>query len=60
LLTLLADFDPAAVEFIATNQPALQPLLADAWPEWEKLVHNYAFAEAEARLTRALENFPTP
>jgi two-component system sensor histidine kinase/response regulator len=60
LAQLLADFDSAAVEFIETNQTALSPLFpADAWAEFEKLVQNYSFNDAEARLTEALQTFPS-
>jgi two-component system sensor histidine kinase/response regulator len=61
LLQLLADFDSAAVEFIEANQAALSPLFpADAWAEFEKLVLNYAFTDAEARLAEASANLPPP
>ena len=60
LAQLLADFDSAAVEFIETNQSALSPMFpADAWAEFEKLVQNYAFSDAEARLGQAMANLPT-
>ena len=61
LAQLLADFDSGAVEFIEANQAALSPLLpGDAWVEFEKLVQNYAFNDAEARLAQATQEFPTP
>ena len=51
LAALLAEFDPAAVEFIETHQAALQPLFpADAWPQFTQLIQNYAFAEAQEML----------
>ena len=60
LTTLLSEFDPGAVEFIEANQAALRPLFAgDAWPPFEKLVQNYAFADAQTQLEQALNNLPT-
>jgi len=51
LMILLSEFDPGAVEFIQANQAALRPLLpGEAWPQFEKLVQGYAFAEAKAQL----------
>ncbi|MGB6222491.1 response regulator [Haloferula sp.] len=61
LALLLEDFDPGAVEFVATNRPALRPLFpADAWSAFEKLVEGYAFDEAHERMKQALETLPTP
>jgi PAS domain S-box-containing protein len=55
LTKLLAEFDPGAVEFIEANQAALRPLFpGDGWPQFEKLVQGYAFADAQARLEQAL------
>ena len=55
LTKLLSEFDPGAVEFIEANQAALRPLLpGDAWPQFEKLVQGYAFADAQAQLEQAL------
>jgi two-component system, sensor histidine kinase and response regulator len=54
LMRLLSDFDPGAADFIETNQAALRPLFAgDSWLQFEKLVHGYAFADAQAQLERA-------
>ena len=54
---LLSEFDAAAGEFIEANRGALRPLFSgDAWPQFEKLVQNYAFAEAQALLEQALRN----
>ncbi|HEX7262436.1 MAG TPA: hypothetical protein VF258_11580, partial [Luteolibacter sp.] len=59
LAQLLDDFDSGAVEFIEENQAALSPLFpGEAWAEFQKLVQNYAFADAEARMAQALKNFP--
>jgi len=56
LTTLLSDFDPGATDFVQANQAALRPLFGDAgWPEFEKLVQDYAFADAQMRLEQALK-----
>jgi hypothetical protein len=56
LARLLSEFDPGAADFITAHQAALRPLFADtAWPEFERLVQGYAFAEAETRLNEALK-----
>jgi CheY-like chemotaxis protein len=61
LAQLLADFDSAAVDFIEANQAGLSPLFTgESWPEFEKLVQDYAFANAEAKLAQALQEFQTP
>jgi CheY-like chemotaxis protein/HPt (histidine-containing phosphotransfer) domain-containing protein len=58
LRTLLADLDPGAADFIETNHDALRPLFAGGtWPEFEKLVRDYAFADAREQLEQALEAF---
>ena len=45
-----------ALEFIEANQAALRPLFpGDAWPQFEKLVQGYAFADAQAQLEQAFE-----
>ncbi len=55
LTKLLSEFDPGAVEFIEANQAALRPLFpGDAWPQFEKLVQGYAFADAQVQLEQAL------
>jgi CheY-like chemotaxis protein/HPt (histidine-containing phosphotransfer) domain-containing protein len=55
LTALLADSDPDAAEFVAANRSALEPLFAGpSWTEFERLVRDYAFPEALARLERAL------
>jgi signal transduction histidine kinase/CheY-like chemotaxis protein/HAMP domain-containing protein len=57
LAALLAEFDPAAVEFIDTHQAALQPLFsADSWPRFSQLVQNYAFTAAQEMLGAAIKN----
>ena len=61
LLTLLAAFDPGAVDFIEANRAALRPLFDDgAWLTFEKLVSDYAFAEAQAGLERVLSGEGKP
>ncbi len=55
LTALLADSDPDAASFVAANRSALEPLFAGpSWTEFERLVQDYAFPEALARLERAL------
>jgi two-component system sensor histidine kinase/response regulator len=55
LTALLADSDPDAAGFVVANRPALEPLFGGpAWNEFERLVQDYAFPEALARLERAL------
>jgi two-component system sensor histidine kinase/response regulator len=56
LAELLSDSDPAAGEFVEANCGTLSPLFdAAGWSEFETLVQGYAFADAHARLARALE-----
>ncbi len=58
LAKLLSEFDPGAADFIAANSAALRPLFNDkTWPQLEKLVQDYAFAEAQAQLEQALKQF---
>jgi hypothetical protein len=58
LNTLLSDLDPGAADFIETNHAALRPLFdSRTWPEFEKLVQGYAFADAQAQLEQALRSF---
>ena len=57
LTTLLSELDPAASDFVETNHAALRPLFGDGeWPDFEKLVQGYAFADAQARLEQALKS----
>jgi two-component system sensor histidine kinase/response regulator len=56
LVVLLSDLDPGAADFVEANHTLLQPLFAAAaWPEFESRVQNYAFADAQAQLERALK-----
>ena len=54
LAALLAEFDPAAVEFIETHQAALQPLFPGTWPQFSQHIQNYAFTDAQELLGAAL------
>ncbi|HRY50361.1 MAG TPA: hypothetical protein P5186_20090, partial [Candidatus Paceibacterota bacterium] len=59
LAQLLAAFDPGALEFIETHRILLQSLFStETWGSFEKLVQSYAFADAQAQLTEALEKLP--
>jgi hypothetical protein len=59
LTKLLSDFDAGAVEFIEANQAKLRAFFpGDAWPRFEKLVQDFAFADAQAQLEEALKNLP--
>ena len=55
LTTLLSDLDPGAADFLEANRSALRPLFGAAeWPEFERLVQDYAFADAQTQLEKAL------
>lgn len=56
LLAMLEQFDPSAVGFLEESQALLRPLFAQQWPELDKRVQDYAFAEAEALVKAALES----
>jgi PAS domain S-box-containing protein len=56
LAKLLAEFDPGAVEFVEGHNAALRALFAgETWAAFEKLVQNYAFADAQVQLEQALK-----
>ena len=58
LTTLLAEFDPAAADFLEANRCGLRPLFGDGTlVQFEKLVQAYAFAEAQVELEHALKSF---
>jgi two-component system sensor histidine kinase/response regulator len=58
LLKLLVDFDPGASDFIEASGDKLRPLFAEGrWPDFEKLVQGYAFADAQSQLEQALKRF---
>jgi len=59
LMKLLSEFDPGATDFVEAHQAALRPLLdGEAWPQFEKLVQSYSFADAQSRLEAALKKLP--
>jgi HPt (histidine-containing phosphotransfer) domain-containing protein len=59
LVKLLSEFDPGAVDVLEAHHAALRPLFPDdAWPQFESLVQNYAFADAQAKLEERLKNLP--
>jgi two-component system sensor histidine kinase/response regulator len=58
LTRLLAEFDPGAVDFIESNQTALEPLFpGETWTQFETHIQNYAFADAQTQLEQALKHF---
>jgi len=60
LLALLTETDPTASDFLAAHQPALRPLFTqDGWQQFERLLDDYSFAEAQARLEQALQRLAT-
>jgi two-component system sensor histidine kinase/response regulator len=61
LTELLMDADPGAADFVAANRARLQPLFhGPAWTDLERLVRDYAFAEALERLERARGDLAHP
>jgi len=51
---LLAECDPGAADFVEASRAVLQPLFpGDGWAAFEKLVQEYAFADAQATLELA-------
>jgi two-component system sensor histidine kinase/response regulator len=59
LTKLLSEFDPGGAEFLEANQAVLRSLFnADAWSQFEKLVQNYGFADAQTQLEEALKKLP--
>jgi two-component system sensor histidine kinase/response regulator len=59
LIKLLSDFDPGAAEFVEAYHGMLRPLFAgESWPAFAKLVHDYAFADAQAKLEQAMNHSP--
>jgi HPt (histidine-containing phosphotransfer) domain-containing protein len=56
---LLTECDPAAADFVTANRTTLRPLFAgDTWPQFEKLVQDYSFADAQQKLNQAQTSFP--
>jgi hypothetical protein len=59
LAKLLSEFDPGAADFVESNEMALSPMFkGESWTQFEKLVQNYSFADAQAQLEEALKQFP--
>jgi two-component system sensor histidine kinase/response regulator len=59
LTRLLSEFDPGATDFIEANREALGPLFpGEGWPQFERLVQSYSFADAQAQLDQALAKLP--
>ncbi len=57
VVALLSDGDPSAADFIEANRATLGVLFdAAGWSQFEGLVQNYAFADAQARLEHALDH----
>jgi signal transduction histidine kinase/DNA-binding response OmpR family regulator len=58
LARLLTESDPMATDFLAANRATLRPLFADeTWPQFEKLVQDYSFADAQQKLDQAQRSF---
>jgi PAS domain S-box-containing protein len=56
LTKLLFDFDPGAGQFVETNRDTLRSLFSsDSWTDFEKLIQNYAFSEAQTRLESVIQ-----
>jgi hypothetical protein len=56
LISLLAEFDPAAADFIEENRAVLRPLFTgENWAAFEALVQGYSFADAQSQLEQALK-----
>jgi len=59
LVKLLSEFDSGAGDFVEANRAALYPLLGtEFWPQFEKLVQGYAFADAQTQLEQAMNSHP--
>jgi two-component system sensor histidine kinase/response regulator len=55
---MLTECDPGAADFVAANRATLLPLFAGGmWPQFEKLVQDYSFADAQAKLDEAQRSF---
>jgi two-component system sensor histidine kinase/response regulator len=60
LSRLLSESDPGAADFVEANHAVLQPLFGGGnWPAFEKLVQDYAFADAQEQLEQAIRSLPT-
>ena len=57
VVAMLSDADPSAGELVEANRATLGVLFDRAgWSEFEGLVQDYAFADAQAKLEHALDN----
>jgi two-component system sensor histidine kinase/response regulator len=57
---LLSEFDSSAADFLEANQGALRPLFdGETWAQFNSLVQNYSFADAQGKLEQTLQNIPT-
>jgi two-component system sensor histidine kinase/response regulator len=55
---LLTECDPGAADFIAANRLMLRPMFAgETWPQFEKLVQDYSFVDAQEKLAQAQRSF---
>src|SRR5262245_51825687 len=60
LAKLFAEFDTSAVTFTEQNEASLRPAFdAAAWEQFLRQTREFAFADAQALLDRALTNLPT-
>ena len=59
LAGLLSELDPSAEKFLDDNRTALLPLFDhERWRVFERLVRDYAFADAHAELENARARLP--
>jgi hypothetical protein len=59
LTKLFADFDTGAVTFAEENQASLRPAFdAATWEHFMRKTQEFAFADAQAILDKALANLP--
>jgi two-component system sensor histidine kinase/response regulator len=59
LSKLLTEFDPGAADFIEANRGVLQPLFGDGtWSDFEKLVQDYSFTDAQVMLEQISKKTP--
>jgi signal transduction histidine kinase/DNA-binding response OmpR family regulator/HPt (histidine-containing phosphotransfer) domain-containing protein/CHASE3 domain sensor protein len=59
LTTMLSELDPGAADFVEANREALRSVVGgERWPEFERLVQRYNFADAQTLLENALKSLP--
>jgi len=59
LTKLLLEYDAGALEFIESNRTILGPLFpGGSWDQFDKHMQAYSFADAQAQLAQALQDFP--